>query len=169
MAGSINKVILIGNLGKDPEVRRLNSGDPVVSFPVATSETWRDKTSGERKERTEWHNIVIFNENLGKVAEQYCKKGTKVYLEGQLQTRKWQDQGGNDRYTTEVVLTRFRGELQLLDSRSGGEGRDSFPEEGGSRSFNRAPSGGDRRPALSSGGGGGAAAAAGPIDDDIPF
>ena len=115
MAGSVNKVILVGNLGKDPEVRRLNSGDPVVSFSIATSETWRDKSSGERKERTEWHNIVIFNENLGKVAEQYCKKGTKVYVEGQLQTRKWQDQSGNDRYTTEIVLTRFRGELQLLD------------------------------------------------------
>ncbi len=115
MAGSVNKVILIGNLGKDPEVRRLNSGDQVVSFSVATSETWRDKSSGERKERTEWHNVVIFNENLGKVAEQYCKKGTKVYLEGQLQTRKWQDQSGADRYTTEVVLQRFRGELQLLD------------------------------------------------------
>ena len=116
MAGSVNKVILVGNLGKDPDVRRLNSGDQVVSFSVATSETWRDKTSGERKEKTEWHNVVIFNENLGKVAEQYCKKGTKVYLEGQLQTRKWQDQSGNDRYTTEVVLQRFRGELQLLDS-----------------------------------------------------
>ena len=114
MAGSINKVILIGNLGKDPEVRRLNSGDPVVSFTLATNETWRDKTTGERKERTEWHNIVIFNENLGKIAEQYCKKGTKVYLEGQIQTRKWQDQSGADRYTTEIVLTRFRGELQLL-------------------------------------------------------
>ncbi len=134
MAGSVNKVILVGNLGKDPEVRRLNSGDPVVSFSVATSETWRDKTSGERKERTEWHNVVIFNENLGKIAEQYCKKGTKVYLEGQLQTRKWQDPSGADKYTTEVVLTRFRGELQLLDSRgaSGGD-RDSFPEEGGGR------------------------------------
>ena len=98
MAGSVNKVILVGNLGKDPDVRRLNSGDQVVSFSVATSETWRDKASGERKERTEWHNVVIFNENLGKVAEQYCKKGTKVYLEGQLQTRKWQDQSGADRY-----------------------------------------------------------------------
>ena len=129
MAGSVNKVILVGNLGKDPDVRRLNSGDQVVSFSVATSETWRDKTSGERKEKTEWHNVVIFNENLGKVAEQYCKKGTKVYLEGQLQTRKWQDQSGNDRYTTEVVLQRFRGELQLLDSRAGGEGRQSFPDE----------------------------------------
>jgi single-strand DNA-binding protein len=167
MAGSVNKVILIGNLGKDPEVRRLNSGDQVVSFSVATSETWRDKTSGERKERTEWHNVVIFNENLGKVAEQYCKKGTKVYIEGQLQTRKWQDQSGADKYTTEVVLQRFRGELQLLDSRgSGGEARESFPDEGGARSFNRA-SGADRRPALSSGGAAGAGA--GPIDDDIPF
>ncbi len=167
MAGSVNKVILVGNLGKDPEVRRLNSGDPVVSFSLATSESWRDKTSGERKERTEWHNIVIFNENLGKVAEQYCKKGTKVYVEGQLQTRKWQDQSGNDRYTTEIVLTRFRGELQLLDSRGGGEARDAFPDENGSRSFNRAlPSGAEpRRPALPAGGGGGA----GPIDDDIPF
>jgi single-strand DNA-binding protein len=163
MAGSVNKVILVGNLGNDPEVRRLNSGDQVVNFRVATSETWRDKTSGERKERTEWHNVVIFNENLGKIAEQYCKKGTKVYLEGQLQTRKWQDQSGADRYTTEVVLQRFRGELQLLDSRGGGADRQSFPEEeGGARSFGK-PSGADRRPALSTGGG------AGPIDDDIPF
>jgi single stranded DNA-binding protein len=101
MASSVNKVILIGNLGKDPDVRRFNSGDQVVSFSIATSETWRDKSSGERKERTEWHNVVIFNENLGKVAEQYCKKGSKVYLEGQLQTRKWQDQSGVDWYTTE--------------------------------------------------------------------
>jgi single-strand DNA-binding protein len=166
MAGSVNKVILVGNLGKDPEVRRLNSGDQVVSFSVATSETWRDKNSGERKERTEWHNVVIFNENLGKVAEQYCKKGTKVYVEGQLQTRKWQDQSGNDRYTTEVVLQRFRGELQLLDSRGGGAERDSFPEEGGRASnLNRAGSG-DRRPALSGGGGSGGG---GDRDDDIPF
>jgi single-strand DNA-binding protein len=163
MAGSVNKVILIGNLGKDPEVRRLNSGDQVVSFSLATSETWRDKNSGERKERTEWHNIVIFNENLGKVAEQYCKKGTKVYVEGQLQTRKWQDQSGNDRYTTEVVLQRFRGELQLLDSRGGGEARDSFSDENGSRSFGRPSGGGERKPALSDGGG------TAPIDDDIPF
>ncbi len=163
MAG-VNKVILVGNLGKDPEVRRLNSGDPVVSFSLATSETWRDKSSGERKERTEWHNIVIFNENLGKIAEQYLKKGSKVYVEGQLQTRKWQDKDGQDRYTTEIVLTRFRGELTLLDSRGGGADRDSFPDEGGSRSFNRATTGGsDRRPAISGGGG------AGPIDDDIPF
>jgi single-strand DNA-binding protein len=168
MAGSVNKVILVGNLGKDPDVRRLNSGDQVVSFSVATSETWRDKASGERKERTEWHNVVIFNENLAKVAEQYCKKGTKVYIEGQLQTRKWQDQSGADRYTTEVVLQRFRGEMQLLDSRGGGgEGRDSFPDEGAPRSsgFNRATTS-ERRPALS---GGASGAGAGPIDDDIPF
>jgi single-strand DNA-binding protein len=166
MAGSVNKVILVGNLGKDPEVRRLNSGDQVVNFTLATSENWRDKNSGERKEKTEWHNVVIFNENLGKVVEQYCKKGSKVYVEGQLQTRKWQDKDGNDRYTTEVVLQRFRGELTLLDSRGGGEGRDSFPDEGGGRgsSFNRAAAS-DRRPALSGGGGAGA----GPIDDDIPF
>jgi single-strand DNA-binding protein len=134
MAGSVNKVILIGNLGKDPEVRRLNSGDQVVNFSVATSETWRDKNSGERKERTEWHNVVIFNENLGKVAEQYCKKGTKVYLEGQLQTRKWQDQSGADRYTTEVVLQRFRGELTMLDGARGAGGgppMDTGYDEGG--------------------------------------
>jgi len=165
MAGSVNKVILIGNLGADPEVRRLNSGDQVVNMRVATTETWRDKTTGERKDRTEWHNVVIFNENLGKVAEQYCKKGTKVYLEGQLQTRKWQDQSGADKYSTEVVLQRFRGELQLLDSRGGGEARESVPNEGGARSVSRSPgAGGDRRPALSSEEGG-----AGPIDDDIPF
>ena len=167
MAGSVNKVILVGNLGKDPEVRRLNSGDQVVNFSVATSETWRDKNSGERKERTEWHNVVIFNENLGKVAEQYCKKGTKVYVEGQLQTRKWQDQSGADRYTTEVVLQRFRGELQLLDSRGGGADRESFPDEGGSRaaraSTARAQASAARRSPAAAGAG------AGPIDDDIPF
>ena len=121
MAGSVNKVILVGNLGRDPEVRRTGAGDPVVNFSLATSETWRDKASGERKERTEWHNIVIFNENLGKIAEQYCKKGTKVYLEGQLQTREYTDRDGNQRKATEVVLTRFRGELQLLDSRGRGD------------------------------------------------
>ena len=167
MAGSVNKVILVGNLGKDPDVRRLNSGDQVVSFSVATSETWRDKASGERKERTEWHNVVIFNENLGKVAEQYCKKGTKVYLEGQLQTRKWQDQSGADRYTTEVVLQRFRGELTLLDSRGAGGGEGVEREErGASASFGRT-SPVERRPALASSGGGGGGSDA--IDDDIPF
>src|ERR671926_48289 len=119
MAGSVNKVILVGNLGKDPEVRRLNSGEPVVNLRIATSESWKDKATGERKERTEWHNVVIFNENLARVAEQYLRKGSKVYVEGQLQTRKWQDQSGQDRYTTEVVIQRFNGELVLLDSREG--------------------------------------------------
>lgn len=121
MAGSVNKVILIGNLGRDPEVRRLNNGNPVVSLRIATSESWRDKASGERKEKSEWHNVVIFNENLAKIAEQYLKKGSKVYVEGQLQTRKWQDQKGQEKYTTEVVLSAFRGDLTLLDSRDGGE------------------------------------------------
>jgi single-strand DNA-binding protein len=113
-------VILIGNLGKDPEVRRLPSGEPVVNLRIATSESWRDKASGERKEKTEWHAVVIFNEQIAKVAEQYLKKGMKVYIEGQLQTRKWQDQSGADKYTTEIVLQRYRGELQMLDSKGGG-------------------------------------------------
>jgi single-strand DNA-binding protein len=137
MAG-VNKVILVGNLGKDPEVRRMNSGDAVVSFPIATSETWRDKQSGERKERTEWHNVVIFNENLGKVAEQYLKKGSKVYIEGQLQTRQWEDQSGQKRYTTEVVLQRFRGELQMLDSRGGGTGGEMEDRSGRGADFGSA-------------------------------
>lgn len=115
MAGSVNKVILVGNLGRDPEIRRTPAGDPVASLRIATSETWRDKQSGERRERTEWHSVVIFNEALAKVAEQYLKKGSKVYVEGQLQTRKWTDQSGVEKYTTEVVLQRFRGELTLLD------------------------------------------------------
>ena len=122
MAGSVNKVILVGNLGKDPEVRRMTSGEPVVNLSVATSESWKDKASGERKERTEWHRVVIFNENLAKVAEQYLRKGAKVYLEGQLSTRKWTDKDGAEKYSTEVVLNRFRGELVMLDSRGGGEG-----------------------------------------------
>ena len=121
MAGSVNRVILVGNLGADPEVRRLNSGDPVVNLRIATSESWRDKQSGERREKTEWHSVVIFNDNLAKVAEQYCRKGMKVYVEGHLQTRKWTDQQGQDRYTTEVVLQKFRGELQMLDTRGGGD------------------------------------------------
>ena len=129
MAGSVNKVILVGNLGKDPEVRRLNSGDPVVNLSVATSENWRDKQTGERKEKTEWHRVVIFNENLAKVAEQYLKKGSKVYIEGQLQTRKY-EQGGVEKYTTEVVLQRFRGELTMLDGKGEGGGR-SYEDDGG--------------------------------------
>ena len=122
MAGSVNKVTLIGNLGRDPDVRRLTSGDPVVNLSVATSESWRDKASGERKERTEWHRVVIFNEHLARVAEQYLRKGSKVYLEGQLQTRKYTDKDGVEKYSTEVVLQRFRGELVMLDARGGGGG-----------------------------------------------
>ncbi len=130
MAGSVNKVILIGNLGRDPEVRRLPSGDPVVNLRIATSETWRDKQSGERKEKTEWHSVAIFNENIAKVAEQYLKKGSKVYIEGQLQTRKWTDQQGVEKYTTEVVLQRYRGELTMLDGKGEGGGR-SYEDDGG--------------------------------------
>ncbi|WP_173932182.1 single-stranded DNA-binding protein [Chelativorans sp. Marseille-P2723] len=160
MAGSVNKVILVGNLGADPEVRRLNSGDPVVNLRIATSETWRDRNTGERRERTEWHNVVIFNENLAKVSEQYLKKGMKVYIEGQLQTRKWQDQQGQDRYTTEVVLQKYRGELQMLDSRGqGGENQMSY---GSGRGSDFGQSG----PAEGSGGGGGYSRE---LDDEIPF
>jgi len=118
---SVNKVILVGNLGKDPEIRRLNNGDPVVNLRIATSESWKDKQSGERKEKTEWHSVVIFNDHIAKVAENYLRKGSKVYVEGSLQTRKWQDQNGNDKYSTEIVLQKFRGELQMLDSKGGGE------------------------------------------------
>lgn len=163
MAGSVNKVILLGNLGRDPEVRRLNSGAPVVSLRIATSESWRDKNTGERQERTEWHNVVIFNENLCKIAEQYLKKGSKVYVEGQLQTRKWQDQSGQDRYTTEVVLTRFRGELTLLDGRGDGG---QAGERGGDfgRSTPMESGGGNDR-----GRGGPAPSYAEELDDEIPF
>jgi single-strand DNA-binding protein len=165
MAGSVNKVILVGNLGRDPEVRRTGAGDPIVSFSLATSESWRDKASGERKERTEWHNVVIFNENLGKIAEQYCKKGTKVYLEGQLQTREFTDRDGNQRKATEVVLTRFRGELTLLDSRGRGDAGGVL--EASNNSFGRASpmeQAADRPPAAT-----GPSRAADIIDDDIPF
>jgi single-strand DNA-binding protein len=122
MAG-VNKVILVGNLGKDPEVRRTQSGEPIVNFSVATSENWRDKNTGERKEKTEWHRVVIFNEHLAKIAEQYLRKGSKVFVEGQLATRKWTDKDGQEKYTTEIVLNRFRGELQMLDGRGEGGGR----------------------------------------------
>src|ERR1700681_3772183 len=135
MAGSVNKVILVGNLGKDPEIRRTQDGRPIANLSVATSESWRDKATGERKEKTEWHRVVIFNEGLCKIAEQYLKKGAKVYLEGQLQTRKWQDQSGQDRYSTEVVLQGFRGELTLLDraggASSGGGGGDFGADDAG--------------------------------------
>src|ERR1700743_934808 len=122
MAGSVNKVILVGNLGKDPETRRLQSGDPVVNLSIATSETWRDKSSGERKEKTEWHRVVIFNKNLAEVAEKYLRKGSKVYVEGALQTRKWTDKDGIDKYSTEIVLQNFRGELTMLDTKGEGGG-----------------------------------------------
>lgn len=125
MAGSVNRVFLIGNLGADPEVRRLSSGDPVVNLRVATSESWRDKASGERKEKTEWHAVTIFNDQIAKVAEAYLRKGMKVFIEGQLQTRKWQDQQGQDRYSIEIVLQKFRGELQMLDTKSD----DAAPKE----------------------------------------
>jgi len=139
MSGSVNKVILIGNVGRDPEVRRTANGDAIVSFSVATTESWRDKATGERKDRTEWHNVTIFNEQLGKVAEQYVKKGTKVYLEGSLQTREYTDKEGNQRKATDVVLQRYRGELTLLDSRSGGrEGGESFGSGGERPSTGRA-------------------------------
>ncbi|MFV0322070.1 MAG: single-stranded DNA-binding protein [Alphaproteobacteria bacterium] len=129
MAGSVNKVILVGNLGRDPEVRFMNDGGKVVQLSIATSESWRDKQSGERREKTEWHRVVIFNENLANIAEQYCRKGTSVYVEGQLQTRKWTDQSGQERYTTEIVLQRFRGELTLLGSR--GDSQSSGGDYGG--------------------------------------
>ena len=141
MAGSVNKVILVGNLGRDPEVRRLTSGDPVVNLSVATSESWRDKASGERKERTEWHRVVIFNENLAKIAEQYLRKGAKVYIEGQLQTRKYTDKDGAEKYSTEIVLQKYRGELTMLDGRGDSDRSERQPamagaSEGG-RSFER--------------------------------
>jgi single-strand DNA-binding protein len=171
MAGSLNKVILIGNLGKDPEVRKMQSGDSVVNFTIATSETWRDKNSGERKEKTEWHNIVVFNEQIAKVAEQYLKKGMKVYIEGSLQTRSWEDQSGQKKYTTEIVLQKYRGELQMLDSRNEGSPRGSgggeYDQSGGS-DFGRSspmPSGGGARSGGAPAGGGSSR----DLDDEIPF
>ena len=126
MAGSINKVILVGNLGKDPEIRQMQTGGKIVTFSIATSEQWKDRTTGERKENTEWHRVVIFNEHLGDVAEKYLRKGSKVYVEGQLQTRKWTDQSGQEKYTTEVVVSRFKGELALLDGRGNNDGASAF-------------------------------------------
>ncbi|MDH4984615.1 single-stranded DNA-binding protein [Aminobacter anthyllidis] len=194
MAGSVNKVILVGNLGADPEIRRLNSGEPVVNLRIATSESWRDKNSGERKEKTEWHQVVIFNDNLAKVAEQYLKKGMKVYIEGQLQTRKW-EKDGIERYTTEIVLQKFRGELQMLDARGqggdagysgggggqvgygggqggygGGGGRSDFGQSSPTDSYgggNRGGSGGGGRSGGQGGGMGGGGSR--DLDDEIPF
>jgi single-strand DNA-binding protein len=161
MAGSVNKVILVGNLGKDPEIRRTQDGRPIANLSVATSENWRDKGTGERREKTEWHRVVIFNENLCKVAEQYLKKGSKVYIEGQLQTRKWQDQSGQDRYSTEVVLQGFRGELTLLDRPGGGASEFGGEDAGGE--FGAAGPTAARRPAVAT------AKRGGDMDDEIPF
>ncbi|MGL6211730.1 MAG: single-stranded DNA-binding protein [Paracoccaceae bacterium] len=173
MAGSVNKVIIVGNLGRDPEVRSFPNGGKVVNLRIATSETWRDKQSGEKKERTEWHSVAIFNENLAKIAEQYLKKGSTVYIEGQLETRKWQDQSGADRYTTEVVLRQFRGELTLLGGRDGGAGAGGGYEDRGAPDDyqgGRAVSGGGGGGGRSSGGYGGGAPASRPdLDDEIPF
>ncbi len=157
MAGSVNKVILIGNVGRDPEIRSTNDGTRIANFTLATSENWRDKASGERRERTEWHRVVIFNDRLTDVVEKYVKKGAKLYIEGALQTRKWTDKEGQERYTTEVVLQRFRGELTMLDSRGGGGGGDYAEEE----------------PAGAGGGGasrgGGGSRSGADLDDEIPF
>jgi len=161
MAGSVNKVILVGNLGRDPEVRSFNNGGKVCNLSIATSESWRDKATGERKEKTEWHRVAIFNERLAEVAEKYLKKGAKVYIEGQLETRKWTDQDGKERYSTEVVLRQFRGELTMLDGRAGGGGGMGGPPED---DMSGGPSG-------NGGGGGGPRGGGrkGVLDDDIPF
>ena len=161
MAGSVNKVILIGNLGADPEIRRTNDGRPIANLRVATSENWRDKATGERRERTEWHRVVIFNEGLCRIAEQYLRKGSKVYLEGQLQTRKWQDQSGQDRYSTEVVLQGFNSQLTMLDGRGEGAGA------GGGDFGRSSPMESERGP--SAGRSGGGSSLAEELDDDIPF
>ncbi|MGE3230665.1 MAG: single-stranded DNA-binding protein [Hyphomicrobium sp.] len=176
MAGSVNKVILVGNLGRDPEIRRTQDGRPIANLRVATSESWKDRNTGERRERTEWHSVVIFNENLVKVVEQYLRKGAKVYIEGQLQTRKWQDQQGQDRYSTEVVLQGFNGTLTMLDGRQGAgagaglaEGAQSdYSDEGGSIGFGGGGSSSEPKRAARGGGSpkGGADKS---FDDEIPF
>jgi single-strand DNA-binding protein len=159
MAGSVNKVILIGNLGADPEIRTLNSGDRVANLRLATSETWRDRQSGERRERTEWHRVVIFNDNLVKVVENYLKKGSKVYVEGALQTRKWTDNAGAEKFSTEVVLQKFRGELTMLD----GRGADAERDEGGGFAAGYQPSGQRLQPQ------GASETFSADLDDEIPF
>jgi single-strand DNA-binding protein len=166
MAGSLNKVMIIGNLGKDPEVRKLPSGDPVVNLRVATTESWRDKASGEKRDKTEWHSIAIFNENLARVAENYLRKGTRVYIEGQLQTRKWQDKDGQDKYSTEIVLQKFRGDLQILSAKGEDAGFSAGDDDRGSSVSFGGGSGGGRS--------GGAPQRQGSkesfeLDDEIPF
>ena len=157
MSGSVNKVMLVGNLGRDPEIRSMQSGDKVCNLSVATSERWKDRNSGEMQEKTEWHRVVIFDQKLVDVAERYLQKGAKVFLEGQLQTRKWTDQSGQDKYTTEVVLQRFRGEMVMLDSRGGGQG------QGGGYDSQSDYGGGGGQPAMAAAGGGD------DLDDEIPF
>ncbi|MCC0035807.1 MAG: single-stranded DNA-binding protein [Hoeflea sp.] len=170
MAGSVNKVILVGNLGADPEIRRTQDGRPIANLSVATSESWRDKNSGERREKTEWHRVVIFNEGLCKIAENYLKKGSKVYIEGQLQTRKWTDQSGQDKYSTEVVLQGFNGNLTMLDGRNeGGGGGGRGGDYGGGGDFGGGSSGGDRGGSGGGGGFGGGGGSSRDLDDDIPF
>ncbi len=164
MAGSVNKVILVGNLGRDPEVRSFQNGGKVVNLRIATSESWKDKQSGERKERTEWHSVAIFSEPLARIAEQYLRKGSKVYIEGQLETRKWQDQSGADRYSTEVVLRPYRGELTLLDSAGGsggGGGSSSYDDDRGGGGYGGGSGG--------YGGGSGGSGGLTDLDDEIPF
>ena len=174
MAGSVNKVILVGNLGRDPEVRTFQNGGKVCNLRIATSENWKDRNTGERRERTEWHSVAIFSEPLARIAEQYLRKGSKVYLEGQLETRKWQDQSGQDRYSTEVVLRPYRGELTLLDSRQGGGGGGDFGGSGGG--YGGGGGGGgygggrdDYGSGSGGGGGGGGRAPSRDLDDEIPF
>ncbi len=170
MAGSVNKVILVGNLGRDPEVRTFQNGGKVCNLRIATSETWKDRNTGERREKTEWHSVAIFSEPLARIAEQYLRKGSKVYLEGQLETRKWQDQSGQDRYSTEVVLRPYRSEMTLLDSRGGGGGGgggDGGGGYGGGGGFPDDRDGGYGGGAPSGGGGGGGGR--GDMDDEIPF
>ncbi|PPR24102.1 MAG: Single-stranded DNA-binding protein [Alphaproteobacteria bacterium MarineAlpha10_Bin2] len=161
MAGSVNKVILVGNLGRDPEARQMQDGNPVVNLSLATSESWRDKNTGERREKTEWHRVVIFNERLADVAQKYLRKGSKIYIEGQLQTRKWTDQSGVEKYSTEVVLQRFRGELQMLDR--AGEGG------GGGGDYNQDSQSGGASGSSDGGAPSGGAPSGGNLDDDIPF
>jgi single-strand DNA-binding protein len=168
MAGSVNKVILLGNLGRDPESRTFQNGGKVVNLRIATTESWKDRSSGERREKTEWHSVAIFNEGLGRTAEQYLRKGSKVYIEGQLQTRKWQDQSGQDRYSTEIVLQNFNSTLVLLDSRGGGgAGGDDYGDSfggGGDSSGGFGGSGGGSRPQSRP-----APAFDSDLDDDVPF
>lgn len=166
MAGSVNKVILIGNVGADPEIRRSQDGKPIANLRIATSDSWRDRNSGERKEKTEWHTVVVFNEGIAKVVEQYVKKGSKLYLEGALQTRKWQDRDGNDRYSTEVILTGFNCSLQMLSANGGGGDRGGY---GGGRSGGNYGGGQDRSASERSNQQGGNQGAFDPLDDDVPF